>query len=132
MTKMVQIATSVEQSKKLLELGLSSESADMCWALPCAIAEKVEDIPPQLYVEQYCSADIAPAWSLSRLENMLPCGITVDNQSYLFSKWNRLDKSWKASYHLGESEHVSFTGDSFEVIYNMIVWLLENDYPLSF
>lgn len=128
---MIQIATSVEQSKKLLELGLSSESADMCWALPCAIAEKVEDIPPQLYVEPYCSADIAPAWSLSRLESMLPCGITVDNQSYLFSKWIRIDNSWKAAYHLDDNEYISFTGNSFEVIYDMIVWLLENDCPLS-
>jgi hypothetical protein len=129
---MIQIATSVEQSKKLLELGLSSESADMCWALPCAIAEKVEDIPPQLYVEPYCSADIAPAWSLSILESMLPCGITVDNQSYLFSKWIRIDNSWKAAYHLDDSEYVSFSGNSFEVIYDMIVWLLKNDFPLTF
>ena len=130
---MIQIATSIEQSNKLLELGLSSESADMCWALPCAIAEKVEDIPPQLYVEPYCSADIAPAWSLSRLESKIPCGITnEDGDTYLFNKWNRLDGSWKASYHLGESEYVSFTGNSFEVIYDMIVWLLENDFPLKF
>jgi hypothetical protein len=103
----------------------------MCWALPCAIAEKVEDILPQLYVEPYCSADIAPAWSLSRLESMLPCGITVDNQSYLFSKWIRIDNSWKAAYHLDDNEYISFTGNSFEVIYDMIVWLLENDCPLS-
>ena len=129
---MIQIATSIEQSKKLLELGLSSESADMCWALPCAIAEKVEDIPPQLYVEQYCSADIAPAWSLSRLESKIPCGITnEDGDTYLFNKWNRLDGSWKAAYHLDDNEYISFTGNSFEVIYDMIVWLLENDCPLS-
>ena len=130
---MVQIATSIEQSKKLLELGLSSESADMCWALPCAIAEKVEDISPQLYVEQYCSADIAPAWSLSRLESKIPCGITnEDGDTYLFNKWNRLDGSWKAAYHLDDNEYISFTGNSFEVIYDMIVWLLENDFPLTF
>lgn len=129
---MVQIATSIEQSNKLLELGLSSESADMCWALPCAIAEKVEDIPPQLYVEPYCSADIAPAWSLSRLESKIPCGITnEDGDTYLFNKWNRLDGSWKAAYHLDDNEYISFTGNSFEVIYDMIVWLLENDCPLS-
>jgi hypothetical protein len=130
---MIQIATSIEQSKKLLELGLSSESADMCWAFPCAIAEKVEDIPPQLYVEQYCSADIAPAWSLSRLESKIPCGITnEDGDTYLFNKWNRLDGSWKAAYHLDDNEYISFTGNSFEVIYDMIVWLLENDFPLTF
>ena len=130
---MVQIATSIEQSNKLLELGLSSESADMCWALPCAIAEKVEDIPPQLYVEQYCSADIAPAWSLSRLESKIPCGITnEDGDTYLFNKWNRLDGSWKAAYHLDDNEYISFTGNSFEVIYDMIVWLLENDFSLTF
>lgn len=130
---MVQIATSIEQSNKLLELGLSSESADMCWALPCAIAEKVKDIPPQLYVEPYCSADIAPAWSLSRLESKIPCGITnEDGDTYLFNKWNRLDGSWKAAYHLDDNEYISFTGNPFEVIYDMIVWLLENDFHLTF
>ena len=123
-----QIATTIEQSKTLLELGLNAETSDMCWALPCAIAEKVEDIPPRLYVEQYCSADIAPAWSLSKLESMLPCGITVDGQSYLFSKWPRIDHSWKVAYHIDDNEYVSFTGDSFSVIYDMIIWLLKNEY----
>lgn len=124
----LQIATTIEQSRTLLELGLSAETSDMCWALPCAIAEKVEDIPPRLYVEQYCSADIAPAWSLSKLESMLPCGITVDGQSYLFSKWLRIDRSWKVAYHIDDNEYVSFTGDSFSVIYDTIVWLLKNKY----
>jgi len=65
------VATSIEQAKRLTTAGVSPESADMCWALPCYVAPPGVEIPPKLYVEPYCSADIAPAWSLGKLWDIL-------------------------------------------------------------
>ena len=77
------IATNIEQGKRLMEAGLRTESADMCWARPFAVGCKKEDIPPMLYAEPYCSADVAPAWSLGRLwDLMLMSHVAYDYSTY--------------------------------------------------
>ena len=58
------IATSIEQSKKLLELGLDADTADM-WYLP--IKDTYE-----LVTSPSLTRGIIPAWSLSVLINLMP------------------------------------------------------------
>lgn len=60
-----QICTTVEQSKRLLGLGLKKETADMRWE---RISEKYAYYPSTK--TPYASSDI-PAWSLHRLMRML-------------------------------------------------------------
>lgn len=60
-----QICTTVEQSKRLLGLGLKKETADMRWE---RISEKYAYYPSTK--TPYASSDI-PAWSLHRLMSML-------------------------------------------------------------
>jgi hypothetical protein len=70
---MTQIATTIEQSKHLLELGLDSKSADMClckstqdtWFL-CA------------YTPGSYDAHTVPAWSLSALLEVMPKELVND------------------------------------------------------
>ena len=70
------ICTSVEQSKRLLELGLKKETADMCWQ-KTTLNGKLITYPAQDV--WHCSTAITdyhiPAWSLHRLVEMIPLDI---------------------------------------------------------
>lgn len=73
-----QVATSVEQSKRLLELGLKKETADMCYtdaALP--FVKNSLHLEAKSYVEvvkntiQLSPFTFIPAWSLHRLIELM-------------------------------------------------------------
>jgi hypothetical protein len=77
-----QICTTIEQSKRLLELGLDADTSDMCWLAKKLWGNDVE-IPEEdrsyiLSTDKdgfFCSrydVDCVPAWSLHRLIAMLP------------------------------------------------------------
>jgi hypothetical protein len=77
-----QICTTIEQSKRLLELGLDADTSDMCWLAKKLWGDDVE-IPEEdrSYIlstdkdDSFCSrydVDCIPAWSLHRLIAMLP------------------------------------------------------------
>lgn len=77
-----QICTTIEQSQRLLELGLKPETADMCWFNDM---QKPFCAPYKCFVDraQDMKWVIYPAWSLHRLICM--CEVTtllpVDNSS---------------------------------------------------
>ena len=86
MTFNTQISTSVEQSRRLLALGLKKETADMVW-----IAELGYDaenhrtydtgeyfLRPIDYLEGEEHRDNVPAWSLHRLIAMCPNWVAWD------------------------------------------------------
>ena len=66
------VCTSVEQSKRLLELGLKKETADMCW-LDHALTEDYDDWRSSPIYKDWedWQKDGIPAWSLHRLLEML-------------------------------------------------------------
>ena len=77
-----QICTTVEQSRKLVDLGLDPITSDMCWLAKKLWGNDVE-IPEEdrSYIlstnkdDSFCSrydVDCVPAWSLHRLIAMLP------------------------------------------------------------
>lgn len=70
-----QICTTVEQSKRLLGLGLKPETADMHWYKP---AEYEHDYWFEGIGDSWATSDI-PAWSLHRLWELLPKSIWHDN-----------------------------------------------------
>ena len=66
------IATSIPQSKRLLEAGLDKEMADMCWrnyvlTYDFGHAMEVGAVEPILYAFNTKSRDSTPAWSLAAL-----------------------------------------------------------------
>jgi len=68
-----QICTTIEQSKRLLALGLKSETADMCIDLyyedePFAVKNKID------YSKQ---TEFVPAWSLHRLIEIAEVSVEV-------------------------------------------------------
>lgn len=78
MRKMSQIATTIEQSKRLLDAGLDPESCDMWWIIRQPLKyddwKLVDNGEPYVYLSTYkeepvalAEFEIVPAWSLSRL-----------------------------------------------------------------
>ena len=59
-----QVCTSIEQSRRLLELGLKKETADM-------IHQPIGATPFNVWDKQEIEDDFYPAWSLHRLIEML-------------------------------------------------------------
>lgn len=78
-----QVCTSVEQSKRLLKLGLKPETADMSYyvldsepVLTIGVPRKVEmEIAKGGKIVETRNAEIIPAWSLHRLIETLPSEI---------------------------------------------------------
>lgn len=73
-----QICTTIEQSKRLLALGIKRDTADMGLA---------GDIP--IAIENWKTQDTtlinSPAWSLHRLIEMMPSFIDIGEHTYMFS-----------------------------------------------
>lgn len=65
---MSQIATTVEQSRRLLEAGVPKESADMRWE---AFPGCVPHLCYQLDSMPFIAPKVTPAWSLSALWQMV-------------------------------------------------------------
>lgn len=117
------IATTIEQSKRLLKLGLDVSTADMClckstqgsWFL-CA------------YVPSEYDAHTAPAWSLSALLEVMPSNIG-DYDLYI-TKHKYVDggHGYNVEYNRGFTISVLHKGTSRDLVdaaYEMVCWLLE-------
>lgn len=118
--------TSIDQSKKLLELGLGANTADMCYgSISC-------DSPgPYCDVAQTHKPDLEfndlPCWSLSALLEMI-LGMSLKSS-----------KSFHLSIEDGEycmcyndssnGDYEEFVGSTpLEAAYHTVCWLLENNY----
>ena len=85
------IATSIEQSKKLIELGIDVNTADMDY-IPFANDPKNYDCVINLWNNEHEDGWI-PAWSLSALLSALPFDLIVDNKRYVFSMCKSFNKN---------------------------------------
>lgn len=131
---MKQLCTSIDQSQKLLELGLSPNTADMYYQRFKPKSDKIEHNPKvgnpvealswynkgytafnnnePLKLEEHC----IPAWSLSALMILMPteCCLGIIGRDYFYC-----------------SHPSGYTTDDYdepvEAAYNMIIWLIENN-----
>lgn len=109
-------ATTIEQSRKLLELGLDPKSADFAWVGEdgCFVKSssyEVEDTEP-------------PAWSLEALIDALPSGtafITIGRSGYNVS----FCTGARGDVHF---ESTSYSKSLLNQMFELVVLLLENGY----
>ena len=135
---MNKICTSIEQSKKLMELGIDIATADMCWC-------NENDVITVPYLDSLITE--CPAWSLSALLGFIKSEIygedvygktvtyKVDFRKYKFT--DDLDlyqiaygsikfdvdgqHSFKDMVNTGEKENL------IDAAFEMVVWLKENN-----
>lgn len=123
------IATSVEQSKHLLELGMPKESADMAWYSSYAkegysIRMLNDTYPLDIIGEEH---DEIPAWSLTVLLDFLPEKI----EPFYYISLEKYEKGYRMAYLYtigGELQHlIQYIGETaIDVTYDMVCIILEN------
>lgn len=107
-------ATTIEQSRKLLELGLDPKSADFAWVGEdgCFVNTsscELEDTE-------------TPAWSLEALIDALPSG-----KAFIFT--GRL--GYRVSFFAGGRafyQSTSYSKSLLNQMFELVVWMLENGY----
>lgn len=119
--------TNIEQSKKLLELGLNPDSSDMFWehvgdsSTPYTIAVNVG--------HRKLSLDrTVPSWSTDALLQLLPK--YQDNYSCFITAGGAVHVSFMSQINLkpGDISHLEKAETPFKALYNLTCWLLENGY----
>lgn len=134
---MNKICTSLDQSKKLLELGIDITTADMWWQTseedgvyekecPCLY---VGEIPK--YMIDYLIP--IPAWSLSALLKLIPPYLGEFNEGIDFGFGKSMNGKWYSAHYLQyfQNDDVeaikTVTGDTaVDAAFEMVVWLKEN------
>lgn len=116
------ISTSIEQSKKLLELGFDVNTADMIWIedyLGYDSDDKRKHGEYRLYGDMLIPAygqNSVPAWSLSALLELF------DNKAGIAKDYETL---WFA-YDNGKSHCSKHYDNPLDAAFEMVVWLKEN------
>ena len=116
---MNKICTTIEQSVKLLELGIDVNSADMCW--------QNNEFPIG-----FNDDDAIPAWSLSGLLGLMPFHIIENNERYGFYQRKGLNtqgETYCFEYKSNNGERLYKTNhlnNPIDAAFEMIVWLKKN------
>lgn len=117
---MNKICTTIEQSKKLIELGIDVETADMSYQ------HFIPDVYiPQLYEQD--EEDDIPAWSLAALLDLLP-SVIIRNGKIMFltmEKEGTYNLYYKSEDRLDELQETK--EELIDACYEMIVRLKENN-----
>ena len=121
--------TSIEQSKKLLELGLSPESADACYDVGAGQTKahiECENFTSYFTNDEYPELKdrYVPCWSIGALLEMMPIEFALSREHI------KGEIKYRTSYLFEEScESGYFEGHSYlDACYKTVVWLLENNY----
>ena len=128
--------TTIEQSKKLVELGLNPDTADMCYIAHSELVGIYEPFCKKI------EKDDVPCWSLGALMDLLLPSIQtgegmqnqyeIDIRKYWENEENLyqiaygnnrgLSEEWHDMINTGEKENLT------DAAFQMIWWLLENGY----
>ena len=146
------IATTREQSTRLLQCGVDPKTADMCWRTILCPSDNEPWGDPQLLVLPYSAAKdiyagdyVESAWSLSAMLGLLPKEIDIDGYAYRISIYFEnpdepvLGNQWCLYYkpkkkHNGKSridDVPRYAPDLIECAVLMIEWLTSNNYKLN-
>ncbi len=117
--------TTIEQSKKLIELGLEAKTSDMHYWY----AEGKE----YAYIGQCSDPNGIPCWSAGALLNILPLGSYICHGGVSMDNGREFD-IWFSQYEnpidLADIDsHIDITiedDEMFGAIFKMVCWMLEN------
>lgn len=130
--------TTIEQSKKLLELGLPVDSADMTWRKDCdnrycPIVGLDVSIKHKLFSFRYGYS--IPCWSIGALLELIPSCLGKFSDGIDFGLSKAVNNKWYSAHYIktkenGCMEAISVkTGDTpIDACFEIICWLLENGY----
>ena len=116
------IATTIEQSKYLLELGLKSNTADLCYRFRPEFGEYF------FVLGHAVEEDDIPSWSLRALLELLPSAIELNGHCYSLEIGKLANEvEWYVSYEwVGWTYKIMKGNLKDDAIFDMIVWLLKD------
>lgn len=118
-----QICTSVEQSNRLSDLGLKSETADMSIITNAVDYDGVKySLTPYSETNHPKIFGVIPAWSLHRLIEMMPTIITNEDYSLIFGV--NATCVYYADDEYAET-FKNFEGDLYDCVVKCIEWLIK-------
>ena len=126
---MNKICTSIEQSERLIELGIDINTADMCWSID------IPDLPTLLaYPITECDnwENKIPAWSLSALISLMPFQYIENNNRFGFYQvkgLNEQGETYRFGYKTNNNSFLfetSWHNDIVDAAFEMVCWLKEN------
>ena len=133
---MAKICTSIEQSKKLIELGIDINTADIIYTTFYGKISKNLPMPREAYDILKCPIDgdkCVPAWSLTALLGILPLHLIVNGDVYKFGMskgFNKNGETYAIKYNIFNTTFylhlTNFYNNPIEACVEMIVWLKEN------
>ena len=123
--------TTIEQSRKLVELGLNPLTADMCWVGD--LINLTYNVIPSLHpYKQFNTSNkinrcALPCWSLGALLEVIPYNISRNKAVYRLTMRKYMSRYEFYHENFGSVSTIIANGESpIEAAYNMVVWLLEN------
>ena len=145
---MNKIYTDIKQSKKLLELGLNSDNADIYITNNVGLSGKVDGTNIIVVLKEYLNPladcpEIIPSWSLTTLLDLLPPIIKIEGESGVFEysidirKYKFNENSIKYQIAYGNQSYKNSWHDMIsspecqsllDAAYSMMCWLLENNH----
>lgn len=130
-----QIATTQEQSARLLKCGVLAETADMCYNSG-ALSLMDYDSAVHERDSRRETYEVTPAWSLSRLLTLLPYKIPCgDFEFWLDVAPIDYGKQWSMGYYCIEKPRtikgLTHTESLIECAVQEIEWLSANGYKLK-
>lgn len=132
--------TNIEQSKKLVELGLNPLTSDMSYSYDFDDSRYVITTTPvknwivPKYAESTKIKQVLPCWSFEALLKVMPISIEEVKDHKVDLILGHPKDKWCLAYFdwTGLQQGHSTTGDTpLEAAYNMAVWLLENGYLMK-
>lgn len=114
---MNKICTDILQSKKLVELGIDVNTADIIY-----------NIFGESYIRHGVDIDNShsPAWSLTALLGIIPDKISIDNESYYLS-FDKKSIAFRGPITWDGQKSKSFEMDNLiDAVFEMVCWLKEN------
>lgn len=139
----MKICTSIEQSKKLIELGIDVNTADMHYSTWTILNEGEYILSPNQgetieELQEDYGNQIIPAWSLSALLGLMPKSICIKQSEhsgyFYFLEWQFANDN--SLRYVGNdrkclidiySDHDDNWKDSIDTAFEMVVWLKENE-----
>lgn len=113
------IATTIEQSKRLIELGIDVNTADMYW-WHTSLRNYIEAMDNGDFDEE--AGDIR-AWSLSALLGLMP---RIEYLKPMIDLGPKLDAEDVAIYYHSEESPYIVRDNPLDAAFEMVCWLLEN------
>lgn len=124
---MNQIATTIEQSKKLIELGIDVNTADMYYYKENVFNNALSTFNGALLVKGNSKPEVEytiPAWSLSALIELMPKHLLDDDEEFALEIYITYKNKYAVCYQ--ELFPAIHSSSLFNVVFQTVCYLLKN------